>query len=95
MSDADRTAIVRADAVLSGRRRHDGQDIYLVVEVSGGIGAHDVERAKERAALLERLGRPVVPVVAGRRINDEAAILAQERGVWSALGGLLTPPLNT
>jgi hypothetical protein len=92
MADDDRAAIMNTDAVLSGRRRADGQDIYLVVEVSGGIAMHDVERAIERAALLEKLGRPVVPVVAGRRINDEVALLAYERGVWTALGGLLNPP---
>jgi hypothetical protein len=92
LTEADRDAIMRTDIVMSGRRRRDGQDVYLVVEISGGIGTHDVERAMERAALLRKLGRPVVPIVAGRWINDEAAILAHERGVWSALGGLLTSP---
>jgi hypothetical protein len=92
MTDDDRAAIMHTDAVFSGRRRQDGEDIYLVVEVSGGIAMHDVERAVERAALLEKLGRPVVPVVAGRRINDEVALLAYERGVWTALGGLLNAP---
>jgi hypothetical protein len=91
----EREAILLTDIVLSGRRRQDGQDIYLAVEVSGGIREHDVERAVERAALLEKLGRPVIPVVAGRRINDEVAQIAFEQGVWCVLGGRAVPPRGT
>jgi hypothetical protein len=78
----ERSSILLADLVMSGRRRDDGQDMYLLAELSVGIGEHDVERAIERARLLEKLGRPVLPVVAGEWINDEAARLARERGVW-------------
>ena len=92
LTPVERDAIMRADLVLSGRRREDGQDVYLLAELSVGVGEHDVERAVERARLLEKLGRPVLPVVAGERINDEAAQLAREQGVWSARGGHVTAP---
>jgi hypothetical protein len=92
LTDADRNAIMRADVVLTGRRRQDGQDVYLVVEVSGGVGLHDVERAVERAALLEKLGCPVLPVVAGLGIHEDAAALALAQGAWYAQEGRVTPP---
>jgi hypothetical protein len=86
----EREAILLADVVLAGRR--DGQDVYLVVEVSGGIGPYDVERAVERASLLAKLGRPALPVVAGRRGDEETATQAYEHGVWYVLAGRVIPP---
>ncbi|MFN8637391.1 MAG: hypothetical protein U0893_26365 [Chloroflexota bacterium] len=90
----ERHAVMRADAVLSGRRRDDGQDVYLLVEISAGIGLHDVERAIDRATLLGKVGRPVLPVVAGLRIHDDAASLARTHGVWAAIEGQVIPPLS-
>jgi hypothetical protein len=92
LTESERQTIMLADTVLSGRRRTDGQEIYLLVEVSAGVGPHDVERAVERSRLLEKLGRPVVPVVAGSAITDDAAALAHEQGVWYAEGGRVVPP---
>jgi hypothetical protein len=92
LSPDERNAILRADVVMSGRRRTDSQDIYLVVEVSAGVRTHDVERAATRAMLLQKLGRPVLPIVAGRRIHDDAAELARALDVWYADEGQLTPP---
>ncbi len=88
----ERVTILHTDLVMSGRRRDDGQDVYLLIEVSGRIEPYDVERAVERAALLGKLGRPVIPVVAGRRIEADVADLAAEHGVWYALGGRVVPP---
>lgn len=94
LTEPERDTISRADLVLSGRRRTDGQEVYLLTELSVGVGVHDVERAVERARLLAKLGRPVLPFVAGDRINDEAARLAREQGVWYADRGHITPPSN-
>jgi hypothetical protein len=88
----ERASILLADLVMSGRRCDDGQDVYLLAEISVGIRSYDVERAADRAALLERLGRPVLPIVAGRDIDDGTARLAHNRGVWVALGGSVRPP---
>jgi hypothetical protein len=95
LTPEERNAIMRTDVVLSGRRRDDGQDIYLLVEVSGGVRTHDVERALDRAALLSKLGRPVLPIVAGRRIHEDAAAMARTTGAWYAGEGQITPPLLT
>jgi hypothetical protein len=50
-----------------------------------------LERAVERAALLEKPGRAGTPVVGGWPITAEEASLARERGVWQALDGRVTP----
>lgn len=92
LTRAQRSAILLADVVFSGRRYDDGHDIYVLVEVSNGVGLYDVERAVERSAFLEKAGRPVIPVVAGRRIAPEAANMAYEHGVWYAEEGRLTAP---
>ncbi len=52
LSNAERDDILLADLVVQGRRRDDETPVYLVVEISSGIGPHDVERAVQRAALL-------------------------------------------
>jgi hypothetical protein len=92
LTGEERAEILLADLVLTGRRRQDSQDIYLLAEVSVGVGPHDVEHAVARAALLAKLGRPVLPVVAGKSITDQAATLAKEQGVWYAEGGRVTAP---
>ena len=92
LTAGERSAVLQADIVLSGVRREDRAEIYLVVEVSAGIGRHDVERAAQRARLLAKLGQPVVPVVAGEWIVPEAEEQARLAGVWQVLDGHAVPP---
>ena len=92
LTEQERAAILAADLVLMGVRRADQADTYIVVEVSAGVGVSDVARAMERARLLEKLGQPAVPAVAGERIDAESEALAQARGVWQVLDGHVTPP---
>jgi hypothetical protein len=92
LSDAEAEAVIWTDLVVRGRRREDGADVVLVVEVSWGVGFRDVERAAERAALLTRAGLTVLPVVAGRMITAEAIELAQRRQVWQVLDGQAVSP---
>jgi len=92
LEDAERDAILEADIVLTGKRRQDQADVYIVVEVSTTIDPHDAERAADRAALLERLGRPVIPAVAGAALTAEGARRARERGVWQFLDGHMASP---
>ena len=81
LSEAEAEAVTWADVVVQGRRREDGTEAMLVVEVSWGVGPQDVERAAARAALLTRAGRSALPVVAGRSITAEAIELARQRQV--------------
>jgi hypothetical protein len=88
----DAQEIYDADVVARGRRLEDGTEVYLLVEVSWGVGRNDVEWAAQRAALLARLGTPVIPVVAGKRITPAVARLAHKHQVWQLTNGRATPP---
>jgi vacuolar-type H+-ATPase subunit I/STV1 len=84
-----------ADVIVRGRRPDGAGEVYLVVEVSVGIGPGDVERALRRATLLQRaLGpdRPALPVVAGARATREAQSLAAAQDVWIILDGRAVQP---
>ncbi len=87
IAEGDRNDVLRADLVLTGQRRTDRAEVYLVGEVSVGIGIDDVRRADDRARVMARLGRPAIAVVAGERIDPDPAELATARGVWQILDG--------
>jgi hypothetical protein len=81
-----------ADVVVRGQRREDSTEVYLVIEVSWGVGTSDVERAVRRAALLAQTGVQTLPVVAGDHIIDEAAELCRAMRVWQVLDGRVITP---
>ena len=80
-----------ADLLVRGRRPGEDTETYLVVEVSAGIGAGDVERAARRADVLRRI-RPTLAVVAGDWLTPEARELAASAGVWKVLEGRTLHP---
>lgn len=84
--------IALADIVVRGKRPEDGAEVYLVVEVSWGVGPQDVERASRRAGLLSQLGIPAIPVVAGTRLTAEAVELARTQQVQQVIDGYAFPP---
>ena len=92
LSDAEVQELYDADLVVRGRRAVDGTAVYLVVEVSWGVGPYDVERAARRAALFARIGVAAIPVVAGERLTAEAGRLAQQHQVWQITAGHVIPP---
>ncbi len=93
LSEAEVRDIQNADVVVRGRDRETGEERYLLVEVSVGVGLEDVERAARRANLLARaLNVPVLPVVAGEYFRAEAMRAANELGVWKVLDGGCEPP---
>jgi hypothetical protein len=92
LTEAEKDEVILADVVVRGRRREDGTEVYLVVEVSWGVGPHDVERAVQRAAFLSKLGIPALPVVAGKTVTDQAAHLARAKQVWQITDGQFEAP---
>ena len=92
LSEDGMDEIAQADVVVRGQRRESPGDVYLVVEVSWGVGPGDVERSVRRAALLAQTGLQTMPVVAGERITDDAAELARAMRVWQVLDGRVTAP---
>jgi outer membrane murein-binding lipoprotein Lpp len=81
-----------ADLVARGRRREDASVVYLVVEVSWGVGVDDVRRAAERAELLSRAGVDTLAVVAGSWVGPDAAQVARGLGVWQVVDGHAVAP---
>ena len=92
LSDADAQALYEVDVIVRGRRAEDRTEVYLVVEVSWGVGPHDVERAAQRAALLAQAGFAVMPVVAGKWVTPDAVYLAHRWQVWQLTDGRAIPP---
>lgn len=86
--------LLQADVIVRGRRREDGQEVYLVVEASSGVGMNDVQRAARRAQTLSKAGLLAVPVVAGEGIDPDAHQSAREMGVMVVLDGALEQELE-
>lgn len=87
LSDAERTELSVVDLLVRGRRRTDGQETVLVIEVSWTITHYDVERAVRRAQLFRQRGFTTTPTVAGSEISQEVQLAAQQAGCAVALNG--------
>ncbi|MBX2998179.1 MAG: hypothetical protein KF893_06665 [Caldilineaceae bacterium] len=85
--------IIQADLIARGV---DGENtpIYLLAEISWGIGTSDVARAARRASLLAKLGAKVIPIAAGKWITAEAREGAAVEGVWLVTNGSTIPPAS-
>ncbi|HXF71983.1 MAG TPA: hypothetical protein VNO79_05155, partial [Actinomycetota bacterium] len=90
LSPEEAVDIRRSDVLAVGRR--EGADVYLVAEVSWAIDQADVERARDRAALLERVGVRALPIVAGEVIHPDVDEVARASGVWRVLDGAVREP---
>ncbi len=91
ISREERAEVLRADVVLEGVV--DGQEVYLLAEVSATVTAHDVRRALRRAVLLEKaLGRPVLAAVAGRQLSTDRETLEEAERVWRVVDGKTESP---
>lgn len=86
---AERDDVLKADLVARGRLRSTGQEAYLVVEVSWGVGTEDVERAHRRAGRLQKATGLALAAVAGVSILPEARQLAETLGVIRVTDGVL------
>jgi hypothetical protein len=95
LSDIEAQDLYETDLVVRGRRSEDGTEVYLVVEVSWGVGPHDVERAVQRARVLSHIGLATIPVVAGEHILPEAHERARQSQVWQVTDGRAIPPVST
>lgn len=84
--------ILWADVVVRGQKRTGKGEIFLVAEVSWGVGSSDVGRAVRRAGLLAKIGVEAIPVVGGRSINAQAAAQAHKMKVWQVIDGHTISP---
>ena len=95
LTHAQADEILLADVIVRGKRREDNAAVYLVVEVSWGVGVHDVERAASQARLLSRVGTPAIPVVAGEWVSADARELAEQKNTWQLTDGRPVAPVST
>ncbi len=84
ISEAEGEEIKRVDSVAYGRRKRDGVNAYLAVEVSSVVDDHDVSRAVRRSVVLSKAsGQPVMPIVVGKAILPNArTAIEQVDGGW-------------
>ena len=87
LSRDERLDVAWAEVILSGERRTDHRPVTVLAEVSSDLDRDDVLHAADRAAMLAKLGTPVLPVVAGITITERAAAMARSRNVWQLLDG--------
>ena len=87
LSEKEREELSVVDLLARGRRKADGQEIVLVVEISWAIAPSDVERAARRAEILGRRSVVATPVVAGREIDDETRETARPAGCAIVMDG--------
>ncbi len=88
---AEKARVLECDVVLLGRR--DGEQVYLLAEVSSVVDRGDVERAHLRAAILEKAtGVQAVAAAAGRHATKGAREEATASGVWLVLDGVAQQP---
>lgn len=88
----ERDDLLDTDLVVRGRWHEDGEPVYLVVEISWGIGLDDTRRALRRAQTIAKIGARTVPVVVGERPTEDAIAEAHEFGIWQVLDGRIEPP---
>ncbi len=81
LSTQEYDQVLAADLLWGGRLRETNEPVILVVEVSWRVEFHDVERAKERAAILRKAGFKALPVAAGQEWPEEVETLARREKV--------------
>ena len=71
----------RTDLILTGTSA-DGNELYVLAEASVTVSHLDIERARTRAAILQKaVGAPVQPAVACAEISPENRQQAHQEGV--------------
>ena len=92
LTDAEAADVILADVLVRGRFRPDGRQVYLVAEVSWGVGVEDVRRAIDRSALLAKAGVEAIPVVAGAWLTSDAQAYADTSRIWVVTDGRVVEP---
>ncbi len=67
ISEEDKDQVLCADGVVKGKSRKDASEAWILFEISTVVDGHDVERAVERAEILQKAVKgAVIPAVIGR-----------------------------
>ena len=92
LSQVDMNKVTLTDLIMRGQWRADGRQVLVLVEISSVVDGDDVRDAADRAALLAKLGTPVMAVVAGASVTEQAAEMARSRNVWQVVDGQVVKP---
>jgi hypothetical protein len=84
--------LLSSDLVATGRLRGTSEEVYLVAEVSWGVGLGDLERALKRAGYLTRLGRRALAAIGGEELLPGVEEQALSKGVIVVTDGQLSWP---
>jgi hypothetical protein len=87
LSAQELAQVLSADLVWGGKSRENERDVIVVLEASWRAETADVERARQRAATLQRIGLHAIPVVAGMEWGEQALTLADSLAVAVAANG--------
>lgn len=80
IGDDDQAALTLADVTYEGTK--DGEQVFVLAEISITVGVDDVERAAHRASiLLQATGVPALAAVIGASIEADAAREADRNSV--------------
>jgi len=87
LTEKEREELSVVDLFARGRRKADGQETVLVIEISWTLASSDVERAMQRAKILSQRGFVAIPIVAGREIDNETREAARLAGCAIVMDG--------
>ncbi len=76
--------LLNTDAVV--RASKDGRTVYVVAEISKTVHDDDIDRAEERAAILQQAtGSTAYPLVVGNQIPQPQMAQAGRKNVWAVI----------
>jgi len=83
LSEEELEEISALDLIITGKLKNqpEGEALYLAVEISSIMDKHDVQRARQRAELLQRAGYRAIPVAAGEDATEGAEKEARKQKV--------------
>ena len=82
ITERERRDAFAVDIVVEGRRETEDATLLIVVEVSATIADSDVNRASERAGIVQKAtGKQALPTVFGAYADQVRRQLAEERNV--------------
>jgi hypothetical protein len=86
ISKEERVDVLRLDLIVEGTLLNTEEPVLIAVEVSYTIDDFDVQRAINRAKILEKvMGRKVLPAVVGYKITKKAQNLIEKEEVLKVI----------
>jgi hypothetical protein len=86
ISKEERADVLRLDLIIEGTLLNTEEPVLIAVEVSYTIDDFDVQRAINRAKILEKvMGRKVLPAVVGYKITKKAQNLIEKEEVLKVI----------